>query len=108
MKAPEIVAAEQHQDSESSDDDIYCDGASEFDCIVCMELMIEPIKLNCGHNYCKQCFQRFAMQRAECPYCKRFIHSGCYQIDKEMQVKLMQKHPKEFKAGLRKVLEKLR
>lgn len=30
----------------------------DFDCILCMKLMYEPVTTPCGHSFCKLCFAR--------------------------------------------------
>ena len=30
----------------------------EFLCIICMELMFQPITTNCGHTFCKDCLNK--------------------------------------------------
>jgi transcription initiation factor IIE alpha subunit len=43
----------------------------QFQCTTCMELVHEPVTLDCTHNICKNCLQRaFKSEYYECPYCR--------------------------------------
>lgn len=40
------------------------------DCIVCLDLLKNPLVTKCGHIYCKQCIEECMKQKTECPMCK--------------------------------------
>lgn len=43
---------------------------ADGDCPVCMSLMIEPTKLNCGHRFCIQCMDEVLKTNEKCPMCR--------------------------------------
>jgi hypothetical protein len=42
----------------------------EFDCALCMRLLLEPISLSCGHSFCRQCLVRALGLNPHCPMCR--------------------------------------
>ncbi|KRW98836.1 hypothetical protein PPERSA_00425 [Pseudocohnilembus persalinus] len=46
-----------------------------FDCAVCLQTLIRPITLICGHNFCEECIKNstFTTLKQQCPVCRRFI-----------------------------------
>uniref|UniRef100_A0A8C9KJ48 RING-type E3 ubiquitin transferase n=1 Tax=Panthera tigris altaica TaxID=74533 RepID=A0A8C9KJ48_PANTA len=49
---------------------------SECQCLICVEILIEPVTLPCNHTLCNQCFQS-TIEKASlcCPFCRRRISS---------------------------------
>uniref|UniRef100_A0A8C8XL46 RING-type E3 ubiquitin transferase n=1 Tax=Panthera leo TaxID=9689 RepID=A0A8C8XL46_PANLE len=49
---------------------------SECQCLICLEILIEPVTLPCNHTLCNQCFQS-TIEKASlcCPFCRRWISS---------------------------------
>ena len=46
------------------------------DCIICQEAMINPIELDCGHEYCYTCIKGTIINiGTECPLCRKQISS---------------------------------
>ena len=42
-----------------------------FDCVICCEVMIKPITLVCGHNFCQYCIKNELFNFQNCPLCRR-------------------------------------
>ena len=40
------------------------------DCCICLNLMIEPVRLACGHRFCGTCLKQAANERPRCPLCR--------------------------------------
>jgi len=40
----------------------------DFNCIVCTDLIVEPVSLECGHTFCMECVQRNIHKK--CPVCR--------------------------------------
>ncbi|XP_048249660.1 uncharacterized protein LOC124119043 [Haliotis rufescens] len=40
------------------------------DCVICLSPMTDPVKLKCGHQFCKQCVDNAFKIKAVCPVCK--------------------------------------
>ena len=58
----------------------------EFDCSICLSLMIEPAQLPCKHYLCFSCAQDYLIYNNTCPYCREPIKAGFKpKIDVEKQ-----------------------
>ncbi|KAM6176743.1 E3 ubiquitin-protein ligase TRIM38-like [Erethizon dorsatum] len=61
-------------------------------CAICLNLMTEPVSINCGHNYCKMCMEQYLSQihRSQgqrmlvCPLCRAPFHTGSLQSNKQL------------------------
>ncbi|XP_028858781.1 E3 ubiquitin-protein ligase rnf8 isoform X2 [Denticeps clupeoides] len=46
---------------------------NELQCIICSELFIEAVTLNCAHSFCQYCIRQWRRRKDECPTCRRSI-----------------------------------
>ncbi|KAK2856088.1 hypothetical protein Q5P01_004823 [Channa striata] len=56
---------------------------NELQCIICSELFIEAVILNCAHSFCCHCIQQWRKKKDECPICRQAIQSQtrCLALD---------------------------
>ncbi|XP_060947468.1 E3 ubiquitin-protein ligase rnf8 isoform X2 [Limanda limanda] len=56
---------------------------NELQCIICSELFIEAVILNCAHSFCCHCIKQWRQKKDECPMCRRAIQSQtrCLALD---------------------------
>ncbi|XP_075939979.1 E3 ubiquitin-protein ligase rnf8 isoform X1 [Anarhichas minor] len=56
---------------------------NELQCIICSELFIEAVILNCAHSFCRHCIQQWRKKKDECPICRQAIQSQtrCLALD---------------------------
>ncbi|XP_076021540.1 E3 ubiquitin-protein ligase rnf8 isoform X2 [Genypterus blacodes] len=56
---------------------------NELQCIICSELFIEAVILNCAHSFCCHCIQQWRKKKDECPICRQGIQSQtrCLALD---------------------------
>lgn len=56
---------------------------NELQCIICSELFIEAVILNCAHSFCRHCIEQWRKKKDECPICRRAIQSQtrCLALD---------------------------
>lgn len=56
---------------------------NELQCIICSELFIEAVILNCAHAFCHHCIQLWSKKKNECPICRQAIKSQtrCLALD---------------------------
>ncbi|XP_039621454.1 tripartite motif-containing protein 16-like [Polypterus senegalus] len=49
----------------------------QFSCLVCLEILNNPVTIPCGHNYCKKCIEACWDHTGEwsCPYCRETFGS---------------------------------
>ncbi|KAM4522113.1 E3 ubiquitin-protein ligase rnf8 isoform 2-T2 [Odontesthes bonariensis] len=56
---------------------------NELQCIICSELFIEAVILNCAHSFCLYCIKQWRKKKDECPICRQAIQSQtrCLALD---------------------------
>uniref|UniRef100_UPI003AB082EE E3 ubiquitin-protein ligase rnf8 isoform X2 n=1 Tax=Centroberyx gerrardi TaxID=166262 RepID=UPI003AB082EE len=56
---------------------------NELQCIICSELFIEAVILNCAHSFCFHCIKEWRKRKDECPICRQVIQSQtrCLALD---------------------------
>lgn len=56
---------------------------NELQCIICSELFIEAVILNCAHSFCCYCIKLWRKKKDECPICRQVIQSQtrCLALD---------------------------
>lgn len=56
---------------------------NELQCIICSELFIEAVILNCAHSFCSFCIKQWRKKKDECPICRQAIQSQtrCLALD---------------------------
>ena len=45
--------------------------STDFDCPLCLKLLVEPISLTCGHTFCRGCLTRALSLHPNCPMCRQ-------------------------------------
>ncbi|KAK9808920.1 hypothetical protein WJX72_006425 [[Myrmecia] bisecta] len=48
----------------------------DFECVLCMKLLFEPVTTPCGHTFCRACFMRATDHGNKCPMCRTVLHVG--------------------------------
>ncbi|SCO67332.1 RING zinc finger protein, putative [Plasmodium vivax] len=43
---------------------------SELECAICMKLLIIPVTIPCGHNFCRDCLEKAKEYKNACPLCR--------------------------------------
>lgn len=95
-----------------------------FTCIICVEVIDEPVVLNCSHTMCQYCLSKWKMKRKRCPICrekivyeiknlliKNFIEKTIELMDAEYQAsrkELVSKRQKEMESWPKKKKKKKR
>lgn len=46
------------------------DVPADFECSICMKLLLEPVSVPCGHTFCKQCLEQSLGYRGLCAVCR--------------------------------------
>ncbi|CRH00101.1 conserved Plasmodium protein, unknown function [Plasmodium relictum] len=44
--------------------------SSEVECAICMKLLIVPVTIPCGHNFCRDCLEKAKEYKNSCPLCR--------------------------------------
>lgn len=65
--------------------DISARVKDEFTCAICFDMMLAPVTLKCGHNYCQMCIKEFCIRnnvdRQKCPSCAAPIGVDAPQVN---------------------------
>mmetsp|Transcript_31972 Transcript_31972/g.61799 ORF Transcript_31972/g.61799 Transcript_31972/m.61799 type:complete len:411 (-) Transcript_31972:46-1278(-) len=48
----------------------------EFECTICMKLLLDPVTVSCGHTFCKQCLEQALDYRNLCAVCRAPVAPG--------------------------------
>uniref|UniRef100_UPI00398F2175 zinc-binding protein A33-like n=1 Tax=Pristiophorus japonicus TaxID=55135 RepID=UPI00398F2175 len=54
----------------------------DLTCSICLSLFVEPVRLDCDHNFCKSCIERCwenKEQAVSCPECRAVFPQKCYK-----------------------------
>ncbi len=65
----------------------------DFDCPLCFQLLYEPITLECGHTFCRDCLYQAFQFKKHCPLCRK--HSSIDTITSSSNIlisKLLEKY----------------
>ena len=57
------------------------DVSSYLYCIICGEIFKEPVRLYCGHTFCKECITDWSKKNSICPLCRMNFNIDCIQRD---------------------------
>jgi len=48
----------------------------DFECALCLKLLLDPLSVSCGHTFCRTCINRSQEYRTACPMCRKPVHVG--------------------------------
>lgn len=84
-----------------------------YECPICIMILVEPIKVSCGHIYCRFCLDELILNSTDenefkCPMCRSSIDKGLdFEIESFLDCCLKEKFPSEYNVRL-KAVEDLR
>jgi hypothetical protein len=75
----------------------------EFECQICMDLLIEPVTTICGHTFCKICLLRYLKTKLNCPMCRKVILQSKDSLAKNVLLEnlIKSKHLENYENKLR-------
>mmetsp|Transcript_1240 Transcript_1240/g.2024 ORF Transcript_1240/g.2024 Transcript_1240/m.2024 type:complete len:436 (-) Transcript_1240:573-1880(-) len=59
----------------------------EFDCVVCLRLLYDPVTLSCGHTFCKTCILHASNYSCQCPTCRNSYYFDIQELATSVTVK---------------------
>jgi hypothetical protein len=69
-----------------------------IDCAICMEIMVQPVTLPCGHSICLECTNEMVrMSQANCPICRAEFQQ-IPQVSIILRDLIKAKDPERFEA----------
>ena len=78
------------------------EGAS-YECMICMDLLIEPVTIQCGHTFCKLCLAGCITSLRKCPICRKPIYQLIDNISKNFLLEslIKEKYPERYNQRLK-------
>lgn len=71
--------------------------SDDFDCVLCMKLLFEPVTTPCGHSFCRSCLVRALDHNSCCPLCRTVLHIAAnHPINVTLQNIIERNFPDEF------------
>ena len=112
MPIVDVMSSGSEKEEEMKDDDpeVISIERHEFDCPLCLQLLYEPLTLECGHSFCRDCVGQALQLKRHCPLCRHrsnidaddypsniwitniletYLHSGYEQRSKEVLYHLL-------------------
>lgn len=63
---------------------LACQLQEEVTCPICMEILQDPVTIDCGHNFCLQCISQVGKtsEKIQCPLCKLSVNKNTFRPNK--------------------------
>lgn len=69
----------------------------DFDCILCMKLLYDPVTTACGHSFCRDCLVRALDHHTTCPLCRAVVHMSADQpVSVVLQSIIQRNFPEDY------------
>ena len=69
-------------------EDNTCSELENISCAICMELLVEPLKLKpCSHRYCASCIRSYLRTNDKCPLCRATVEGDSLDQNYEKEIK---------------------
>lgn len=76
---------------------------SKYECLICLDLLIEPVTTQCGHTFCKLCICKYLAEKHMCPICRNVLFQTKESINKNflleniIKEKFKERYDKRYK-----------
>ena len=72
---------------------------AELECVICNDILFQPVSINCGHSYCKQCLINILRTKPSCPVCRTptFLQENNLKQNVILQNIIEHKYPEHVK-----------
>lgn len=57
---------------------------SSLDCLICLDLMCEPVTIFCGHSFCRFCLISYLKENMKCPACRKVVVNTLDTLNKNI------------------------
>ncbi|XP_044840071.1 tripartite motif-containing protein 10-like [Mauremys mutica] len=85
----------------------------ETNCPICLEYLMDPVTIQCGHNFCRSCISQYCETWEEqdsdplcCPSCRARIRKGAFQSNYQLANIVEKIKQMDFKRGKENLCER--
>ena len=77
--------------------------AKEYECLICLDLFVEPSTTICGHTFCKSCLMKYLEKEQKCPMCRKPIFQTPETISTNFAMEniIKEKYPNQYQERLK-------
>lgn len=82
--------------------------SEDMECGICLALMVEPVKLPCGHYFCLLCIEKIQIYNpmtTACPFCKQEAKNFAMVIDTTKQEEIKMQNEEIYNSRLADIRE---
>ncbi|CXI43487.1 RING zinc finger protein, putative [Plasmodium berghei] len=94
----------EHNNTEQNDNkkDNEKQISSDLECVICMKLLIMPVTIPCGHNFCRDCLEKAKEYNGTCPLCRSCMGDK-QNVNILLAELIKEKYPKEYAKRLKEI-----
>lgn len=86
----------------------FDDLKDDFMCAICNDLIVVPVSLSCGHNFCQSCISKWLDTNPKCPMCRTVmteeaVMSLAVNIPMQKIISQIMRHSKSYKKRKKKM-----
>ncbi|CAI2377627.1 unnamed protein product [Moneuplotes crassus] len=83
---------------------------SDYDCSICINTLVFPVKTSCGHLFCMKCMEKYLEQSPiqQCPMCRTKVKLEKLKVDKNVWKEVKDLFGDEIKERRKVVEEEIR
>ena len=80
--------------------------SKEFECLICLDLLVEPCTTMCGHTFCKRCLIKYLEKEQKCPMCRKPIFQSPETLSTNFVLEniIKEKYPNQYNERLKSIL----
>ncbi len=77
--------------------------SKEYECLICLDLFVEPSTTICGHTFCKSCLMKYLEKEQKCPMCRKPIFQTPETISTNFAMEniIKEKYPSQYQERLK-------
>ncbi len=90
---------------DEEDYEILSDSEDPSTCLICSQVMVDPMATKCGHMFCEKCILKHLATKSSCPSCKEPTNGILNAADKILKEKIKRREEASKKRKEQKKIE---
>ena len=80
--------------------------SKEYECLICLDLLVQPSTTMCGHTFCKRCLIQYLEKEQKCPMCRKPIFQSPDTLSTNFVLEsiIKEKYPNQYNERLKNLL----